>query len=81
MSEENTLEGNTAFATGDAETRVWFKEQWARWPERVDATKTTNIAFLYGGVRAYRDELKIAPKMSRDFAKHVNFLDQYDHER
>lgn len=74
----NETEGQYLYAAGDAETKAWFRKQWAIWPERADKRLTTNISLHYGGVVAYRIEHDGQdPPMSPDFASHVAWLDKH----
>lgn len=77
MSEQNEIDGNCLYATGDADTRAWFCRQWAIWPERADQRFTTNMSFLYGGVVAFRAEHGRDPKMSDQFAANINWYDRH----
>ena len=77
MSEQNEIDGANCYAEGDAKIRNWFERQWAAWPERVDEKKTTNISWLYGGVKAYRVEHGRDPTFSEGMAYNVKFLDRH----
>lgn len=81
MSDTNRSEGKDCYATGDAETRAWFEEQWSRWPTRVHNDRTTNISFLHGGVLAFREIHDREPELSRQFAGHVAYLDRSEASR
>ncbi|HIV77305.1 MAG TPA: hypothetical protein H9899_07255 [Candidatus Sphingomonas excrementigallinarum] len=77
MSDQNRAEGKDHYATGDAETRAWFEDQWKRWPTRVHQERTTNISFHHGGVLAFREIHGRDPELSRDFRGHVAWLDKH----
>lgn len=81
MSEANQATGQHLYAAGDAETRQWFERQWSIWPQRADERLTTNLSLHYGGVLAYRLEHGRDPKMSRDFASNVTWLDGNQQDR
>ena len=76
MSDINESEGWICFRN-EPDTRAWFREQWKRWPERVDERYTTNISFLYGALMAFRHLHKSDPPISRAFREQVEWLDNY----
>jgi hypothetical protein len=76
MSVDNVTEGKDCYATGDAETQAWFESQWKIWPTRSHQERTTNVAFHYGGVLAFREARGFDPEMSRDFRSHVDWHDR-----
>ena len=71
---DNEIDGYNFHKQCSDKDKQWFLEQWKRYPERVDLKATTNLAFLYGGLKAYREEHQEDPEMSRDFTSHVNIL-------
>lgn len=77
MSEQNEIDGANHYDDGGPKTRNWFERQWSAWPKRVDERYTTNISFLYGGVKAYRVEHGRDPELSEGMAYNVQFLDRH----
>jgi hypothetical protein len=75
MIENNMVTGQYLYASGDQETRYWFRKQWLIWPKRADKRLTTNISLHCGGVIAYRIENDGRdPPMSDQFRECVDTL-------
>ena len=62
----------------------WFKHQWLVYRAKVESQhegppppQTHSVAYLYGGVQAYREQFRTEPQMSRLFKKEVEWLDGY----
>lgn len=77
MSVDNETDGYTLYKEGNNDTNAWFHEQWKKWPTRVNPANTTNLSFLYGGIRAYRELNNKDPEISKDLASNIKFLDKY----
>lgn len=80
MSVDNETDGYLLYKEGKEDTNSWFHKQWKHWPERVDSNNTTNLSFLYGGIRAYREINKKEPELSKDLKSSIEFLDKYRDE-
>jgi len=80
MSTDNETDGYSLYKEGEEETLSWFHKQWKHWPTRVNPNNTTNLSFLYGGIRAYRELHDKEPELSEDLSSSIKYLDKYKKE-